>query len=114
VEELKSRVDKGTIEEIRQSEADIKKLDDEYHERLSRKWIFMIVGALFCGLATYFMDPVITPYLSATYNREGIESICKDKFGDIMLTETLADEVVIVSFEFNTHTPFLWTKYNAI
>jgi len=28
VEELKSRVDKGTIEEIKQSEADIKKLDD--------------------------------------------------------------------------------------
>jgi len=28
VEELKSKVDKGTIEEIKQSEADIKKLDD--------------------------------------------------------------------------------------
>jgi len=73
----------------------------------------MIVGALFCGVATYFLVPVVTPYFSSTYNRAGIESICADKFGETMITETLADEVVIVSFEFNTHTPFLWTKFNA-
>jgi len=73
----------------------------------------MIVGAILFGVSTYFLVPIVTPLFSSTYNRSGIESICADKFGDIMLTDTLADEIVIVSFEFNTHTPFLWTKFNA-
>ena len=47
------------------------------------------------------------------YDRTGIEKICVEKFGEVNINNALSDEIVIVSFEYNTHTPVLFTKYNA-
>lgn len=82
-------------------------------KKKSRKWIVMLISALIFGLLSFYMIPAIRSNYYAAYDRKGIETICKDKFGDVKLTDALADEIFIVSFEFNTHTPFTFSKYNA-
>ena len=113
MEHLKKNVDEGSLADIKEAEESIHKIAQDYHRKKSRKWIGMVFSAAFFGAITYIAIPTLKQAFSANYNRSGIESICKDKFGDTNIMDALTDEVVIVSFEFNTHTPFLFTKYNA-
>ena len=51
------------------------------------------------------------------YDRKGIESIADWKFGDkqfnneTYLHDSLTEEVMFVSYDYNSHTPRLFSKY---
>ena len=48
------------------------------------------------------------------YDRKGIESIADAKFGNTSLvTDALTEEVLIVSYDYNSHEPRLFSKYFA-
>jgi hypothetical protein len=114
IEHLKRNVDEGSYDQIKEAEKSIHDIDRKYHQRKSLKWVIMIVVAGLFSVAAYYSIPYIKIALSSSYDRKGIESICKNKFGDANINEALSDEVVIVSFEYNSHTPFVFTKYNAL
>jgi hypothetical protein len=112
-EELKSKIDSDSLEQIKAAESELLEVDNKYHETKGRKWIVMLIGtALFAGLGFYLM-PKLYALTHSSYDRKGIESICERMFGNVNIDDALTDEVMIVSFEYNSHTPRLFTKWFA-
>lgn len=73
----------------------------------------MLIGiVLFGGLGFYLM-PKLYALTHSSYDRKGIESICSKMFGDVNIKDAITSEVMIVSFEYNSHTPRLFTKWFA-
>lgn len=52
-------------------------------------------------------------FTKSTYNRQGVASVCNANFGNVSISDILSEEIVIVSFEYNSHTPILFTKMAA-
>ncbi len=113
IEHLKRNVDEGSYEQIKEAEKSIHEIDRKYHMRKSLKWVIMLVMGVLFSLMAYYSIPYIKKAVSSSYDRTGIEGICMNKFGEVNINEALSDEVVIVAFEYNSHTPFVFTKYNA-
>jgi patatin-like phospholipase/acyl hydrolase len=73
----------------------------------------MLVGIAIFGVAGFFLMPRIFKFTKSSYDRKGIEGICDEMFGTVNIDEALTSEVMIVSFEYNTHQPRLFTKWSA-
>lgn len=71
--------------------------------------VFIIVGTLFMiGFST-----MITFATNSLYNREAIESLMRDMIGRRNITEIITDELMVVTYEYNSHSPRLYTKFFA-
>lgn len=112
-EVLKHQIEEGSISNI--NEAEDKIIDEElkYRERKGRKWITLILGAAIGGVAGYFLMPKIYQLTKSSYDRSGIEKICDEMFGNVMLKEALTKEVNIVSYEYNRQQPRIFSKATA-
>lgn len=76
-------------------------------------WIIFIFFTLVFGVAGYFVMPTIYSYTRSSYSRTGIESICEVKFGNTSIMSALTKEIVIVSYDYASHQPRLFSKINA-
>jgi patatin-like phospholipase/acyl hydrolase len=47
------------------------------------------------------------------YQRTGIETITTEMFGDAKITDALTKEVMIVSYDYASHEPRLFSKFTA-
>lgn len=73
----------------------------------------MLIGMTLLGVGGFFLMPKIYAWSKSSYDRKGVEEICKKKFGDVMISQAITDEVMIVAYEYNSHEPRLFTKYTA-
>ncbi len=73
----------------------------------------MMIGTLAFGITGFFLMPWLYSLTKSSYDRKGVESICDAMFGTTNIKEALTEEVMIVSFEYNSHEPRLFTKYLA-
>ncbi len=97
------------------NEAEEKILDEEvkYRERKGRKWITLILGAAIGAVLGYLLTPAIYSLTKSSYDRSGIEKICDEMFGDVMLKDALTKEVNIVSYEYNKQQPRIFSKFTS-
>ena len=73
----------------------------------------LIFGFLiFAGLG-YLLMPVVFSFMHSSYDRHGIEKICDEMFGSTSIMDSLTEEVMIVSYDYNNRTPRIFTKYGA-
>ena len=100
-EVLKHQIEEGTISNVNDAEEKIIDEELKYRERKGRKWITLILGAAIGGVIGYFLMPKIYQLTKSSYDRSGIEKICDEMFGNVMLKEALTKEVNIVSYEYN-------------
>lgn len=77
-------------------------------------WILMAVFIVVFGVLGWFATPNIYRLFRAQYDRKGIEQICQDMFGDIMLTEAITPEVNIVAYDYENRQPRLFSKAAAL
>lgn len=73
----------------------------------------MLIGIATLGVIGFLIMPTLYALTGSSYERRGIESICEEMFGDVNINDALTEEVMIVSFEYNTHQPRLFTKWTA-
>jgi hypothetical protein len=72
----------------------------KYSERKGKKWITLIVGVVLCGFGGWILMPLTNKIKHSLYNREGLEGVTTEKFGDTKISEVLTDEVMIVAYDF--------------
>ena len=96
-------MDSENLEQIKAAEAELDLFDSKYHENKGRKYIIMIFGTVIFCLIGFFLVPKIYQITKSSYDRKGIESICQRMFGNVNINDALTSEVMIVSFEYNTH-----------
>ena len=75
----------------------------KYTEKKGRKWIVMLVGGVLGFIVGWVMLPLIFSLTKSSYDRSGIESICKEMFGSVKIKDALTKEVNIIAYEYNTH-----------
>lgn len=85
----------------------------QYSERKGYKWLTMLVGFFLLGIGGWFLMPVKNMLQHSLYDRTGLESICREKFGTTKINEILTDEIMIVSYDFRNHKPIIFTRYAA-
>ena len=106
-------MDSKDIEQIKSAETELSSVDKQYHERKGRKYIVMLIGIALFGLLGFFLMPILYALTNSSYDRRGIESISEEMFGSVNIKDALSEEVMIVSFEYNSHQPRLFTKWAA-
>ena len=112
-EEIKSKIDSDSLEQIKSAESELLEVDNKYHESKGRKYIVMLIGVTLFAVLGFLIMPTLYAMTHSSYDRKGIESICERMFGNVNIDDALTSEVMIVSFEYNTHTPRLFTKWFA-
>lgn len=85
----------------------------DYLRKRPCKWfvtiVFMIIGTIFLKGFTI----MITMATNSLYDREAIESLMRDMIGRRNITEIITDELMVVTYEYNSQTPRLYTKHFA-
>ena len=73
----------------------------------------MLAGILVFGFLGYLIIPQTNKLNHSLYNRQGLEGITIEKFGDTRMSEVLTKEVMIVSYDIVKQEPVIFTKYAA-
>ena len=73
----------------------------------------MLIGFILMGIVGWLLMPVLFSLTHSAYDRKGVESICDRMFKDVRLLDSLTEEVVIVSYEYNSHQPRIFSKFTA-
>ena len=81
-----------------------------------RAYVDMIIAVILFfvfGILAFFIVPLLYKLTTSLYNRKGIESITKEKFGTVPISNIITDEILIVSYDYNNQEPRLFSKYSA-
>lgn len=104
------------LEELEDISVAIKVLKENkrnYIEKRGRKWIVTLVGVLI-GITLALTVPAIWSKLSnSLYDRDSIEAVLSELAGDSKVSEATTHEIMLVSYNFNTQQPHLYSKYYA-
>lgn len=73
----------------------------------------MLIGVFIFVILGYLLIPVFYSLTHSHYDRNGIEKVCNEMFGDTSIMDALTEEVMIVSYDYNNRTPRIFTKYGA-
>lgn len=65
------------------------------------------------GTIGYFLPTFIYYLANSSYNREAIDGILSDYFSHANMSDTLADEALIVAYSYNSYQPRFYSKYEA-
>lgn len=107
-------IESDNYEQIKMAEEKLENLDNKYHENKGKKWIIVLILMIILGLLGFLIIPFVFSLFHSKYDRKGIESLCLEFFGnDTYIEEALTKEMMIVAFEYNSHEPRLFTKYNS-
>jgi len=106
-------MDSDSIEQVKSAEAELIEVDNKYHENKGKKYIVMMIGIVLFFLLGLFAMPTLYTLTKSSYDRKGVESICTKMFGNVNILDAVTSEIMIVSFEYNTHQPRIFTKYAA-
>jgi patatin-like phospholipase/acyl hydrolase len=82
----------------------------KYREKRGMKWITMMVGTFLFGILGWFIVPLFVKLTNSFYDRTGLEQVTKDLFGTFKITDTLTDEIMIVTYDMLNHVPVIFTK----
>lgn len=67
----------------------------------------IIIGILFGGVTQVFFED----FAKAWYNRQGLDDYTKQNLQDLTFDDVSADELLVTSYEFNSHSPRFYSKY---
>lgn len=77
------------------------------------RWVVCFIGALiFLILGIYIPPLIFLATGSSRYGRENLDNEMLPIFGDVMISQALK-EVTLVSYEFITNTPRVYSKWAA-
>lgn len=86
---------------------------EKYYKRKPCKWVvtllFMLVGSLLMIIFT----KMVTIASNSLYDREAIEQLMRDMIGRKNITEAITDELIVVTYEYNSQQPRLFSKHFA-
>ncbi len=106
-------IENGNNEEIDEAEEEINRQEALYHESVGKKWIIFAIGLLLGAIAGYFLMPSMLAVTKSSYDRSGIDSICKDMMGEVKVTDALTEEVAIIAYDYNAQEPRVFSKFTA-
>lgn len=71
---------------------------------------FTVVIAIVVGsLLPYMFGGLV----GATYERHQLDKLMRERLGAAQITDVLTDEILIVSYDYNSQQPRFWSKYYA-
>ncbi|CDW84799.1 patatin [Stylonychia lemnae] len=111
--ELLGEIQTGSLSTVEDAEDKIFNEEMKYMEKKGRKWIVMIVGGFVFAVLGWVLMPYIFMLTKSSYDRSGIEEICKEMFGNVKIEDALTNEVNIISYEYNSHQPRIFSKFSA-
>jgi len=83
----------------------------KYMEKKGRKWIVMIIGGVLFFFVGWMLMPYVFMLTKSSYDRSGIEAICEEMFGKVKIHDAITNEVNIISYEYNSHQPRIFSKF---
>ena len=95
------RIRNADDSEIAKIEDYVLKEETQYHSKVGRKWIFVAIFPILVGVVGFFLIPKIYGLFHSQFSRSGIERVTKEYFGEVMLSEAITDELMIVAYEYN-------------
>ena len=95
------RIRNADDSEIAKIEDYVLKEETQYHSKVGRKWIFVAIFPILFGVVGFFLIPKIYGLFHSQFSRSGIERVTKEYFGEVMLSEAITDELMIVAYEYN-------------
>jgi patatin-like phospholipase/acyl hydrolase len=111
---LKKQIESDNLDAMRSAEERLVEADLKYHEDKGKKWIVMLISMTILGVIGFFIMPYLYALSHSEYDRTGIQQVVYEYFGDeTNINEALTKEVVIVSYEWNSHEPRIFSKYTA-
>ena len=109
---LESEVQAGSMQALLEAEDALQEMKENYESNKKFKWVFAVIGALIGFPLGYFGSDLVYKATHSLNNRQGIEMICSELFGDVPITAALT-EIFIVSFDYSYGNPIFFTKYYA-
>jgi hypothetical protein len=101
---------RGDMKDLKEAEQILFDKNLKYREKRGMKWITMIVGTVLFGILGWLIMPLFTKLTNSFYDRTGLEQVTKDLFGTFKITDTLTDEIMIVTYDMQNHVPVIFTK----
>jgi predicted acylesterase/phospholipase RssA len=106
-------LDEHLEEEIEKTNNELAIAELEYKKTKMKKWFTCALG-IFIGFILGIEIPKITNFLfNAKYDRSSLDKLMKDYLGKSTIDQVLSNEVLIVSYEYNSQQPRFYSKYFA-
>ena len=87
--------------------------ESSYKSNYFKMWLFMVFGIIL-GLAFSPMVVVVSSTLGYSfYKRDGLDSLLLEYLDHNTFEDITIDELVIASFDYNSHTPRFFSKHFA-
>ena len=109
---LQVEIETGNLSTVELAEDKIFNEEMKYMEKKGRKWIVMILGGVIFAMLGWVAMPYVFMLTKSSYDRSGIEAICKEMFGKVRIHDAITNEVNIISYEYNSHQPRIFSKFS--
>ena len=87
---------------------------EEQYEKKKKYSYYKLAGYVVAGLIVAIIVQKVYAKLSKPkYNRSSLENIMKERLGAYNISETMADELLITAYDYNSQEPRFYSKYMA-
>jgi patatin-like phospholipase/acyl hydrolase len=86
----------------------------KYKANTFKKWVSMSFGLLLGLILGIYIPKGINMLTHSSYNRAGLDKIMTDLLGEYHIKDTLADDTLIVAYDYNSQEPRFFSKYFSL
>ena len=78
-----------------------------------RKWLTTCIGLIIGVFLGVTVPIVYRAFTNSLYDRRSLEGLMDEMIGDRNISDAMFNEILLVAYEYNSHSPRLYCKYNS-